>query len=82
MRLIMVCVATSIDAFAAGLSLGLLNFNPYLSVITIALITLILTLIGVYLGKIFGRILGKWAEFAGSVILFIIGIKILVSSII
>ncbi len=74
-HLIVVCLATSLDALAAGLSLGLLNTNLLLSVSMIGIITFILSFTGVYLGKIFGFLLGKWAEIFGGIILIGIGIN-------
>lgn len=79
-HLIIVCFATSLDALAAGLSLGLLNNNLLLSVSIIGTITFILSFAGVYLGKIFGFILGKWAEITGGIILIGIGINIILKN--
>jgi manganese efflux pump family protein len=76
-HLIMVCLATSIDAFAAGLSIGLLNISLIISLSMIGIITFILTFAGVYAGKIAGVFLEKWAEIAGGAILILIGLKIL-----
>lgn len=76
-KLIIVGITTSIDAFIAGLSLGLLDFNIFISAITIGIITFLLSLIGVYLGKVAGFVLGKWAEIFGGIILIGLGIKAL-----
>lgn len=81
-HLIIVCFATSIDASAAGLSLGILKTPLLLSVSLIGLITLLLSFTGVYLGKIFGFILGKWAEITGGLILIGIGINIIIKNLI
>lgn len=80
-RLIAISIATSIDAFAAGFGLGLLNFPLILSISIIGLITFIMSFLGVYLGKWLGSILGKISEFAGSIILIGIGFKILIQAI-
>ena len=77
-HLIFVCIATSIDAFAAGLSIGLLNIPIVVSLSMIGIITFVLTFAGVYIGKIAGFFLEKWAELAGGIILILIGIKIIV----
>jgi manganese efflux pump family protein len=76
-QLILICLATSIDAFAAGLSIGLLNIPLVISLSIIGIVTFILTIAGVYLGKVAGVFLEKWAEIAGGVILILIGLKIL-----
>ncbi len=81
-HLIIVCFATSIDAAAAGLSLGILKTSLLISVSFIGFITLVLSFTGVYLGKIFGFILGKWAEIAGGLILIGIGINIIIKNLI
>ncbi|OHD15328.1 MAG: hypothetical protein A2086_08415 [Spirochaetes bacterium GWD1_27_9] len=79
-HLIFVCIATSIDAFAAGLSLGLLNLPPIVSLTMIGVITFILSMLGVYLGKVVGFVLGKGAEITGGIILILIGVKIIVEN--
>ncbi|MFH0867205.1 MAG: manganese efflux pump MntP family protein [Bacteroidota bacterium] len=71
-------VATSIDALAVGLSLALLNIPILLSAAIIGIITFCISYIGVFLGKKFCCILGNKAEFAGGIVLFLIGIKILI----
>ena len=75
-HLIIVCLATSIDALAAGLSLGILKTNLLLSISMIGIITFILSFTGIYFGKIAGFLLGKWAEITGGIILISIGINI------
>ncbi|MFC1693466.1 manganese efflux pump MntP family protein [Candidatus Latescibacterota bacterium] len=69
-------VATSIDAFAVGLSLGVLNRGIWYPSIIIGLVAAAFTVLGLELGKRIGLILSKKMEFAGGVILIGIGIKI------
>ncbi len=76
--LIFICIATSIDAFAAGISLALLGLPMYISLIFIGTITFVISFSGVYLGKFVGHFIEKWAEIFGGVILIIIGVKILI----
>jgi manganese efflux pump family protein len=76
--MITLSVATSIDALAVGLSLALLNIPILLSAAIIGVITFCISFIGVYIGKRFCCILGNKAEFAGGIVLFLIGIKILI----
>ena len=75
--LIVLAVATSIDALAAGLSLAFLKVNIGLASGTIGVTALIITLLGLYAGKKLGKAAGRWAEVAGGIILIGIGIKIL-----
>lgn len=75
--LIFICIATSIDAFAAGISLGLIGLPIFLSLIFIGIITFLMSMIGVYLGRVIGSFIERWAEIIGGIILIIIGVKIL-----
>jgi|LDZU01.1.fsa_nt_gi putative Mn2+ efflux pump MntP len=79
--LIFLAIATSIDAFIAGVSLSLLEININLVIIVIGLITFFLALIGVRIGKVLGCLVEKYAELTGGVILVIIGIQVLVQHI-
>ena len=76
--LIFICIATSIDAFAAGISLGLIGLPIFISLIFIGIITFLMSMLGVYLGRIIGGFIEKWAEIVGGLILIIIGFKILI----
>jgi len=75
--LLVLSIATSIDALAVGLSLYILN----ISIITLAtltgIVTFSLSFFGVYLGGRFGCILKNRVEAAGGIILLIIGLRIL-----
>jgi len=71
-------IATSIDALAVGFSFSLLpGLNIYISIIIIGVITFILSSVGVYLGNKVGQLLGAKAEYLGGIILIFIGIKML-----
>ncbi len=76
-ELFIACFATSIDAFVAGLSLGILNMPLFISAGIIGAITFGMSLLGVYIGRFIGLLIGKWSEVAGGIILILIGIKIL-----
>jgi len=80
--LILLSIATSIDAFAAGLSLGILKTPLIISAGMIGGITFFIALSGVYLGRFAGFVLGKWAEIAGGIILISLGINIIIQNII
>lgn len=70
-------VATSIDALAVGITIGLQSANIVLAVILIALITFFLSAIGVKLGNVFGAKYKFVAELVGGITLVFIGVKIL-----
>jgi len=77
-RLVMLSVATSIDALAVGLSLALLGVSIWYPAIVIGIVAGVLTIIGLDLGKRFGALLGRRMEVVGGLILIGIGVKILV----
>ncbi len=79
--LILLSIATSIDAFSVGLTLPLLNFNLFLSVLIIGVITFILVFISVYIGKYLGKIFNEKIDIIGGLILIGIGIKTLMEHI-
>ena len=71
-------VATSIDAMAVGISLAMAgNVNIYVAVLLIGVVTFTLSALGVKIGNIFGSRFEKKAQFAGGVILILLGAKIL-----
>lgn len=77
-ELFMLAIATSIDALAVGITFALIpNTNIWISIILIGIITFILSIIGVFIGNKFGSRYKSKAEFAGGVILILIGTKIL-----
>lgn len=76
LTLILLSVATSIDALAVGLSLGVLQKPILLPSVIIGVVCALFSVMGIYLGKRVGALLGKRAERIGGVILIIIGIKI------
>ncbi len=75
--LVSLSVATSIDAFAVGLSLGLIGVSIWLPALIIGLVTLVLTYVGTRVGRKAGRYLGQWAERVGGIVLIGIGVRIL-----
>lgn len=74
-------IATSIDALAAGISLAMdlkgNNTYAYIAVTFIGVITFTLSALGVKIGNIYGGKFKSKAEFAGGVILILLGLKIL-----
>ena len=75
--LLVMSVATSIDALAVGVSFAFLAVDIWLSVALIGVTTFVVSFLGVLVGtKAGGKFRGK-AELAGGVLLFLIGLKIL-----
>lgn len=80
-EIVVLSIATSIDALAVGISLALVpDVDIIVSVATIGIITFIISLVGVGLGNKIGCRFNKYAEFAGGIILIIIGIKMLIEN--
>ena len=75
--MLILAVATSIDALAVGITLAFLDTNVYYAVSIIGIITFILSIIGVRIGNKFGDKFQNKAEILGGVILILIGFKIL-----
>lgn len=75
--LFMLAVATSIDAFAVGLSLSCLRVGIILPAAVIGLITFALSFAGSYIGSFFGHLFENKLEILGGLILVGMGIKIL-----
>lgn len=70
-------VATSIDALAVGVTFAFLEANIYTAIFVIGVITFLLSMAGVAIGNAFGAKFKSKAEFAGGLILILIGAKIL-----
>ncbi len=77
-EMLVMAIATSIDALAVGISLAILpDVNIWWAITFIGVITFTLSAFGVKLGNIFGAKYKSKAEFAGGVILVLMGTKIL-----
>ena len=76
--LIMLSIATSIDALAVGITFSFFNVSLLLSVSMIGIITFIICVIGVKVGNVFGEKYKSKAELAGGLILIVMGAKILI----
>ncbi|RPJ01726.1 MAG: manganese efflux pump [Candidatus Aminicenantes bacterium] len=77
-RLLILALATSIDALAVGLSLGVVRTGILYPAAIIGVTSFLLTVAGARLGPVVGRLVGKRAELAGGLILIAIGAKILI----
>ena len=75
--MIVIAIATSIDALAVGITFAFFEVNIILSVSIIGIITFVLSFIGVIIGNKFGDKFQDKAELAGGIILICIGIRIL-----
>ncbi|MBN2063469.1 MAG: manganese efflux pump [Sedimentisphaerales bacterium] len=75
--LLILAIATSIDALAVGVTFSCLNMAIVMPVIIIGIVTFITSLAGVYIGDFFGNIFGDKLEIFGGLILIGIGAKIL-----
>lgn len=75
--LVMLSVATSIDALAVGLTLSMLGLSIWTPALVIGLTAGILTLTGMILGRRLGQHWGSRVEILGGLILIGIGLKIL-----
>ena len=75
--LIVLALATSIDAFAVGMSLSLVQVPVLWPAAVTGVVTFALSAIAVYIGNRAGPLLGRSAEIAGGFVLVAIGVRIL-----
>lgn len=78
LSLVLLSVATSIDALAVGLSLALLDVTIWYPATVIGVVTAALTVCGMLIGARVGRRFGRRVRVVGGLILIAIGAKILV----
>lgn len=76
-EMMMLSVATSLDAMAVGLTFAFMPINVWKASTMIGVITFGISLIGIYLGKFMGQFVGKYADILGGGVLILIGTKIL-----
>jgi putative Mn2+ efflux pump MntP len=79
LTLVMLSVATSIDALAVGLSLALLSVNVLWAAILIGGVSAVLSLVGLTLGNKLGSRFGKSMEVLGGIILIGIGLRVVIT---
>jgi putative Mn2+ efflux pump MntP len=75
--MLMLAIATSIDAMAAGFALTLLDVGPFIACLIIGVTTYCFSWTGVFIGIKSGTWLESKAELFGGVVLILIGLKIL-----
>ena len=76
--MLILAIATSIDALAVGVTFAFLQVSLIPAVSTIGIITFVISVLGAKIGNVFGMKYNSKAEFAGGVILILIGGKILI----
>ena len=76
-ELVMLAIATSIDALAVGVSFAFLDVNIAPSAALIGITTFTLSLVGVAIGNRFGARWEKPAAIVGGIVLILIGVKVL-----
>lgn len=77
-ELVMLAIATSIDALAVGITFAFLGVNIWVAIAIIGVTTFVLSLVGVVVGNQFGSRFEKPATIAGGIVLILIGLKILI----
>lgn len=75
--MLILAIATSIDALAIGITFAFLKVNVWIAIGLIGIITFAISVLGVKIGNVFGCKYEKKAEFAGGLILMLLGTKIL-----
>ena len=77
MVLLILSLATSIDAFAVGMSLSIVQIPVLGAAVVTGVVTFALSAVAVYIGNRAGPLLGRSAEIAGGFVLIAIGVRIL-----
>lgn len=77
LTLLVLSIATSIDALAVGVSFAFLEVNLAYACAVIGAAAFVLSIAGLALGKRLGKIVGKRAEIIGGIVLIGIGVRIL-----
>ena len=75
--MLILAIATSVDAMAAGFTLTLIEINPFLACAIIGVATLFFSWMGVFIGAKSGTWLESKAELLGGIVLIMIGFKVL-----
>lgn len=75
--MLVLAIATSIDAMAAGFTLNLIDVNAYVACAIIGATTFLFSWLGVFVGEKSGTWLESKAELLGGVVLILIGFKVL-----
>jgi putative Mn2+ efflux pump MntP len=73
----LLAIATSIDAFAVGITIALIHDPIWISSAIIGIVAFMFSIAGIFIGKKLGDYVGDKFQILGGVILILIGIKIL-----
>ncbi len=76
--MLVLAIATSIDALIAGVTLPMIDAPLVLTLATIGITTALLSALGLFAGRKFGSLLGKRLDVVGGVVLIGLGVKTLV----
>jgi manganese efflux pump family protein len=76
--LLVLSIATSIDALAVGFGFSLLRTPIILPAVIIGIVCFFMTAIGMIFGKVLARIFGRKVEILGGLVLIAIGVRILI----
>lgn len=76
--LLVLSIATSIDALAVGVSFAFFDVNIYYAGAVIGIVCFIITTVGMVFGRALSKVLGKKAVLFGGIVLIAIGIKIVI----
>lgn len=76
-ELTLLAIATSIDAFAVGLTFAILNTSLLIPCTIIGVVAFMFTIVGILIGKKLGNLFGNKFEILGGIVLILIGFKIL-----
>lgn len=79
--LIVQAVATSIDALVIGVTFAATLTSPFVPALVIGGVTFAIVAVALLFGKYLGELFGKYAEWFGAAILFILAVKTLVFAI-
>ena len=77
--MLLLAIATSIDALAVGITFEFLDYPIVEAITIIGISTFFISIGGVYVGNFFGNKYEKKAEFAGGLILVLLGVRILLT---
>ncbi|HEX9017536.1 MAG TPA: manganese efflux pump MntP family protein [Anaerolineaceae bacterium] len=80
--LMMLCVATSLDAMAVGLSMAMLRSPVLYPSLVIGVVTSALSVVGLLAGCRLGETFGKRMEVLGGLVLLFIGIRVVLTHVI
>lgn len=80
--LLMMAIATSIDALAAGITIAAVGTPILMPAVVIGVVAFIFSFSGMYIGTKFGDVLGEKAEIIGGIMLILIGTKTLIEHLI